>query len=121
MDWPPTVADLREDLGLTASDTIAGDDARLSSVLAAAISYVERVRAGAFDFGDPAGLAPLLPRPGDDLCLGAVRLAGRYHTRRRSPDGLVSAGELGNSRVPLLDSDIERLLGIGRFARPVIA
>lgn len=120
MNWPPTVADLREDLGLAASDTLAGDDGRLSTVLAAAIAYVERVRSGEFAFTPPTG-ASTLPRPGDDLCLGAVRLAGRYHTRRRSPDGLVSAGELGNSRVPLIDSDIERLLGIGRYRRSVIA
>ncbi len=121
MEWPPTVADLREDLGLAPADALAGDDGRLASVLSAAVAYVERARAGSFAFDVPVGVAPTLPRPDHDLCLGAVRLAGRYHTRRRSPDGLVSAGELGNSRVPLLDSDIERLLGIGRFARPVIA
>jgi hypothetical protein len=49
-----------------------------------------------------------------------VRLASRWHTRRRSPDALIEMGELGASRVPSFDPDIDRLLRIGRHALPVV-
>lgn len=55
-----------------------------------------------------------LPAPPADLELGAIRLAGRYHARRRSVDGLIVAAELGATRVPNLDGDIRRLLGLGK-------
>lgn len=61
------------------------------------------------------------PAPPADLKLGTLRLAGRLHSRRRSPDGLVFAGDYGSSRIPAIDPDIERLLGIGRFRGPVFA
>lgn len=191
MAWPPTLADLKDDLKVPDDR----DDARLQTVLTAAVAYVERVRPGfayptipdvgdvvtlsitAADVGgDPANAdtvtlavelpdgtvddsldvdnppdetgvytAPFtttqagahvarwattgpvsavnqrfevrssagLPAPPADLELGTVRLAGRYHARRRSADGLVVAAELGVTRVPNLDADIRRLLGLG--------
>lgn len=69
----------------------------------------------------PAGVAAGLPAPDADLVLGTLRLAGRWHTRRRSPDGLVGVGELGSTRVPLVDPDIQQLLRIGRWAPSVVA
>ncbi|MGL5909489.1 MAG: hypothetical protein ACRCZP_05775, partial [Phycicoccus sp.] len=94
-------------------------DAALTDVLDAAVATVERVRGGSLNFtGDPLSL---LPGPGADVALGTVRLAGRWHVRRRSPDGLVAASELGSTRVPSFDPDIERLLGLGRYRSPVIA
>jgi hypothetical protein len=118
VDWPPTVDDLKGDLGINPVDVREGDDARLGVQLAAAIAHVALLRAGSFNFdADPF---VELPAPGPDVALGAVRLAGRWHTRRRSPDGLVSMGELGNSSVPALDADIERLLGVGRYREPMV-
>jgi hypothetical protein len=114
MAWPPTLTELKLDLGIDESDT--RDDVRLTNMLNASISYVERVRTE-FDYAD----VPVGELPTDDLILGTIRLAGRWHTRRRSPDGLVSMGELGSSRVPSYDPDIEKLLGIGRYRSPVIA
>lgn len=109
MVWPPTLEDLKNDLGIAADDT--RDDAKLTATLQAAVAYVERVRSDLdFESGVPA-----------DVSLGTVRLAGRWHTRRRSPDGLVNMAELGASRVPGVDPDIERLLGIGRYGKPVVA
>lgn len=113
--WPPTLGTLKEDLGIDMDDT--RDDDRLQTVLDAAVSFVERVRGEGFDFGDMSGL----PEPSDDLILGTIRLAGRWHTRRRSPDGLIEMGELGTARVPSFDPDIERLLGIGRYRGAVWA
>lgn len=108
--WPPVVADVRTDLGLF--DT--RDDEPIAACLDAAQTFVESVRSdrGPFYGSGPAGA---------DLWLGTVRLAGRWHTRRRSPDALVSMGDLGAARVPAFDSDIERLLGIGRYRDAVIA
>lgn len=116
MDWPPTLADLKDDLGKTPEDV--RDDARLTVQLNAAIAHVKKLRAGSLNFdNDPFSD---LPSPGEDIALGAVRLAGRWHNRRRSPDGLVDMGELGSSRIPTLDPDIERLLGVGRYREPMV-
>lgn len=118
MSWPPTLDDLKGDLGIAAEDT--RDDVVLGDQLVAAVAFVERVRAASFNFaGD---ILSSLPSPHEDLILGTIRLAGRWNTRRRSPDGLVSMGaELGATRVPSFDPDIERLLGLGRYRDPVIA
>jgi hypothetical protein len=112
--WPPELNSLKSDLGIDESDT--RDDARLTTMLNAAVAYVERVRPE-FDYAD----LPVGEIPTDDLILGTIRLAGRWHTRRRSPDGLVNMAELGASRVPSFDPDIEKLLGVGRYRAPVIA
>ncbi|MBN9739508.1 hypothetical protein DMP23_00040 [Amycolatopsis sp. A1MSW2902] len=64
---------------------------------------------------------PLGKAPGADLALGTLRLAGRWFTRRRSPDALISMGDLGSARVPSFDPDIDQLLRVGRFARAVVA
>lgn len=117
--WPPTVTAVQLDAKLEGVELDSGDLARLQLVLDAAVALVERLRAGSFDFRDDA-FDPL-PAPGADVVLGTVRLAGRWHARRRSPDGLISAGELGTSRIPNFDADIERLLGIGRYSGPVLA
>lgn len=113
MAWPPTLDALKRDAAI--DDT--RDDVELQAQLDAAVSFVERARAGAFAFEGQVGL----PAPGADLELGTIRLAVRWQTRRRSPDGLIAMAELGSSRVPSFDADIERLLGIGRYAGPVFA
>jgi hypothetical protein len=112
--WPPQLQDLKDDLGLTDSR----DDATLAPVLEAAIAFVERVHRSRFNFGDAD---PTLPDPPPNVWLGTLRLAARWHNRRRSPDGLIDMGELGSARIPTVDPDIERLLRIGRYAKPVIA
>lgn len=94
------------------------DDEALQVQLDAAIAFAKRVRA---DLNWDGESSSELPDPSADHELGVIRLAGRWHTRRRSPDGLVASNELGNSRVPSVDPDIERLLGIGRYHAPVIA
>lgn len=115
MAWPPALPELKTDLKVDDDR----DDERLEQVLDAAVSFVERVHAGGFNFdADPVSD---LPDPDADLALGTLRLAGRWHVRRRSPDALIAAGELGTSRVPSFDPDIDRLLRLGRFRGPVIA
>lgn len=114
--WPPTLGDLKRDLKIDEDDT--RDDEHLASMLAAALAKVIELRGATINFyGSPS----TLPSPGADLALGAVRLAARWHSRRRSPDGLIDSGDLGTARVSSYDSDIERLLKIGRYAPPVFA
>jgi hypothetical protein len=115
MAWPPQLAELKSDMGIT--DT--RDDAQLTVCLDAAIAYVERVRVESFNFdADPESE---LPDPTADLELGTLRLAGRWFSRRKSPEALIEMGEFGSARVPSFDADIERLLGIGRYRRAVFA
>lgn len=125
MSWPPTLDELKLDMKIELTDTDDDDD--LTTVLDAAVAFVERVRP-AFNYTDSPefvtdadGLLVDVPTPTSDLVLGTLRLAVRWHTRRRSPDGLIDMGELGAGRVPSFDPDIDRLLGIGRFAGPVFA
>ena len=115
--WPPDLAELKAEKKLPASDTV--DDERLQVALDAAVAFVERVRRAAFNFDGDIDSA--LPDPTADLRLGTLRLAIRWDIRRRSPDALIQMAELGASRVPSFDPDIDRLLGIGRFAGPVFA
>lgn len=115
MAWPPSLETLKTDMGVT--DT--RDDERLQMVLDAAVSFVERARAGEFNFAGDLGSD--LPEPNSDLQLGTIRHAGRLHTRRKSPEMVISGGEFGSTRIPSVDPDIERLLGIGRFRGPAFA
>ncbi|MFJ8966051.1 hypothetical protein ACIRG5_42345 [Lentzea sp. NPDC102401] len=96
-------------------DLAEGDEQRLRRVFDAAVTFVERIHKGRFNFtGEPSSR----PLPGEDLKLGTVMLARRWDTRRRSPGGLVAMAELGAARVPSFDADIDRLLRIGRHAIP---
>jgi hypothetical protein len=115
--WPPTLRDLKIDKKISLDDE--RDDEGLDQVLSAAISFVMRVRGADFNFDDDS--ASTLPAPTADLCLGTIRLAGRWDTRRRSADGMIVMAEMGATRVASFDPDIDRMLGIGRFAPPVFA
>lgn len=112
--WPPSVDDMAVDMKADLGELTDEDRARMGSDLAAAIAKVAELRGSSYNFHDDL-LSPL-PTPTPDITLGVLRLAGRWFNRRRSPDGLIGAGELGNSRIPSFDADIERLLGIGRYA-----
>lgn len=114
MSWPPTLTDLKADLSIPDDN----DDVVLTQSLDAAIAFVIRTRSD-IDFGQYP--LPGSKTPDVDLELGTLRLAGRWFTRRRSPEALIDAGELGSARVPSFDPDIDRLLRIGRFRRSVIA
>ncbi|HET6291016.1 MAG TPA: hypothetical protein VFG15_30265 [Amycolatopsis sp.] len=117
MLWPITLDKLKRDLKIPLDDE--RDDVELQDQLDAAVYFIRRVRAGSFNFdGDPMST---LDEPTPDLCLGVVRLAGRWFTRRRSPDALIAMADAGSARVPSFDPDIDRLLGIGKYRGPVYA
>lgn len=118
MAWPPSVDDLKIDLGseYNAEDR---DDERLQLDLDAAVAFTERYHGGRYNFeGD---VLSELPEPDDSLVLGTLRLAGRWYTRRRSPEGLMEMAEMGQARVPSIDPDIARMLRIGRHEPPEVA
>lgn len=114
MPWPPVLAELKTDLKIDDER----DDERLQTMLDAACAFVERVHAGRYAFGDLASTRPEVPA---DMRAGTLRLAGRWHKRRDSPNGLVAMGELGSARIPSFDPDIDRMLRVGRYRRAVIA
>lgn len=109
-EWPPTLEAFKADRKVTDDR----DDVPLAADLAAAIAYVERVRGSDFNFSgdEESGV----PEPTDDLVRGTLMYAARLFQRRKSPDGVVFQGDLGTGTVPGFDSDIEKLLGVGRFA-----
>ncbi|PWW50262.1 head-tail connector protein [Actinokineospora spheciospongiae] len=115
-----TLAELKNELKLDGADAgeRPGDDERLTRALAAARTFVERIHRGRYNFADVE--VSLLPAPTADIKLGTMMLARRLNHRRNSPDGLVSMGELGSARVASFDPDIDRLLRLGRHARPVV-
>lgn len=96
---------------LQLNDRAAGDPlpARAEQARLGAAAYVERVRAD-LDWTDPA----------PDVVMGAAILASRLHARAGSPLGLASFAEFGASAVLRLDPDVERLLGLGRYAKPKV-
>jgi hypothetical protein len=116
MDWPPTLAQLKDDQKIAPTDTL--DDTRYQTNLDAAVAEVERVRP---QFNYTADPLSTLPAPTAAHVLGTIRLAVRWYTRTRSPDGMVNLGDLGTGRVTSFDSDIDRMLRIGRFAVAVVA
>lgn len=115
--WPPRVDDVKNDQQIALDDH--RDDARIAESLDAAIADVTLWKAEAYN----VHLSPTstLPLPTAQITLGTVRLAVRYLTRGRSPDGLIVNGEFGTTRIPSFDIDIERPLRIGRFAPAVLA
>lgn len=115
MAWPPTLPALKVDLDATTER----DDPALQVQLDAAIAFVERTHEGRYEF-DPVFGTSGLPAPGAEIELGTVRLAGRWFARRRSPDGLVAMGDLGTTNIPGFDSDLERMLEMGRYGGSVV-
>lgn len=116
--WPPLLRDLKVEQGNPRPDEPHKDDERMGNSLASAVSYVQDRRRV---FNYTASIESCLPPVPDHIWEGTVRLAERWDKRHNSPDGVVSLGDLGTGRVPSVDPDIERQLGIGRFAGPVTA
>lgn len=109
-DWV-TLADVRTDVTAPAGQV---DDARLQACLDAAKACVEAARtdlAASFTAATPPA----------NVKLGTVRLAVRWYKRRVVPEGqnMSELGMLGG--VPYSDPDIDRMLGVGKWRRSIIA
>lgn len=124
MAWPPTLAELKDDLVIPDDDT--EDDTALTRRLAAVVRFVQRVRADAFLRGDDGTLVePVVyseqgEREAESLELGSLMLAGRLFARRRSPDAVLFMAEAGTTRVAWVDEDVNRLLRLGRHGKPKV-
>lgn len=99
------------------------------------VAYVSQAGGGSTVYGQghwlPVGCDLVLTAPPvitgylptavpDDFTLGTIRLALRWHNRRKSPDGLMSMGE-ATAKIPSTDPDIARMLKLNYYARAVIA
>jgi hypothetical protein len=112
LTWPPTLDDFKADLPAE----LSGDqhDAKLTQVLDAAIDYVQNTARTDLNYSVVPNID--VDQPDNAVCLGTLRLARRWHERRRSPDGMISAQEFGATRVSSGDQDIDRMLRVGRYA-----
>ena len=120
--WPPCLSDVKVDMGRAGDDQDDTEDAELSMVLDAAIVKVVELKGSTFDLDDDpegeSGESGVRAAPDAALILGTIRLARRWHDRRRSPGNVAPAGgDLGMAVLPGYDADIERMLRIGRYAR----
>lgn len=112
--WPPSLMDLRVDMGDRDDQDDSKDD-RMSMVLDAAIEHVREIKGWKYDLAAVEESGVVLLPPTANIILGTLRFAGRWHSRRSAPDNLVTLGDAGGLVVPGYDSDIERMLQIGRY------
>lgn len=128
LTWPPQVEDLKDERKIPRSDT--RDDASLQRILDAAVEFVEDTRAGEFDFsGEPPEIPTAaeialgfvqLPAPTTRIIQGTLTLAGRWVSRKSSPDGRIDLGDAGSFRISSVDPDIDAMLGIRRSRKPMV-
>lgn len=109
--WLPIADCLRECGNIDPESENAADVERKRL---AAGSYVEDVRPDLF-LGDPPTFTPK-----SRVVAGAVLLTSRLYARKGSPLGVASFAEFGPADVIRYDPDIERMLGLGRHAGPVV-
>lgn len=85
----------------------------------AAADYVQQARSDLW-FTDPVALDRTY-RPGPAVVTGALMAAARIYSRRASPVGMQGAayGEFA-AAVVRNDADIDKMLGIGRYAKPAV-
>lgn len=93
---------------------VEGSPQDLEDARVAAAAYVERYRPDLVWLDADKADVPT------DVWLGAVLMTNRLLARRGSPTGVAEFGEFGPASVLRTDPDVERLLGIGRYGRPVI-
>lgn len=86
--------------------------AALQQARLAAAAHVRRVRPDLF-------LDDAVPTT-EDVKLGALMLAARLYARRSTPQGIATFGDFGPGAIMRLDPDVERLLGVGRYAKPQV-
>jgi hypothetical protein len=112
--WPPSLVDLRVDMG-DRDDQDDSKDPSMSMVLDAAVQHVRDIKGWKYDIAavEESGVVKVAPTAA--LILGTIRLAARWHSRRSTQDNLMTLGDAGGLVVPGYDSDIERLLQVGRF------
>lgn len=97
---------------LRLNDQDTADDDLVRSCCALTEVFVQRQRP---EFLDPASSTY---EPDAEVYQGAVMYASREVRRRNSPSGVQVFGDAGVSFVSRFDSDIERALHMGAYAKP---
>lgn len=115
--WPPTLSALKLDAQGQVKDQ---EDVALQDVLDEAVDFVEDVRKDDLAFS-PDQIDGCHRPPNRTEVKGTIRLALRWHFRRRALQGFVDAGDQGVQRIPSIDDDIQRMLKIGRYKRAATA
>lgn len=125
--------DVKAWLRLNAQD--ADDDDLIEAACAMTEPYVQRCRPewanypggigpaygqGDYGFGSYGGSADIGYDPDPETYQGAVMYAAREYRRRNSPAGIEAFGEV-MSFVVRYDTDIERALQTGSYARPIVS
>ena len=88
------------------------DEAAVETLRLEIADYVEDRRR---DLLDPVtGTFAATPR----IVLAAKLMGARLKARKGSPAGVVTFAEFGPAEVLRYDPDLERMLGVGRYARP---
>lgn len=77
----------------------------------AVASYVEQERRDLF-------VADVFTPPAH-VVEGAVLMVARLVARKGAPLGVASYGDFGPADIVRFDPDVERLLGVGRYAKPI--
>lgn len=118
--WPPCLEDLKTDMQRDGQVDVS--DQGLQMQLDAAIRFVINTCGWRLNLGGSESGESTRSDPDYDLILGTLRLAARWQTRKRSPDGMIPGGpDLGDNRVTSFDEDIDRLLRIGARHTPISA
>lgn len=109
--WPPALSLLKLDAQGQVKDQ---EDVALQDVLDDAVAYIEDVRKDDLAFS-PDQIDECHRIPNKTEIKGTIRLALRWHFRRRVLQGFVDSGDQGVQRLPSTDDDLHRMLKIGRY------
>lgn len=105
---PIKVEDVKSYLGLDPMDTF--DDKWVDLALKAAVDYVRSKRPDCnWDV------------PSASQRAGLIMLAARFYERRGADGNDVNAGYEFGGPIPMIGREIQELLGLGRYYRPVVA
>lgn len=115
--WLPADA-VRSYLGVTVAESAQGVEAERCRLAAADV--VERLRYDRITVVITAEGTEVTFDPSPAIVEAGVLLAARLYARKGSPGGLASFGDFGPGAVLRVDPDVERLLGVGRYSRPVV-
>lgn len=83
----------------------------------ARLAAAQLVRRARPDLFDATTVPPTVPTDAA-VIYGGQLLTARLWARRGSPAGIATFGEFGPGAILRLDPDVERLLGVGRYAPP---
>lgn len=120
-ETPPTPAPWLDVTDVAGWLKVDVDNPDLVALTAAVADYVETTRRDLWVIEVVDGVeVSRTYTPTPSIMLAARLAANRLWSRRDSAAGLASFGEFGATEILRYDPDLERLLGVGRYAFPRI-